>query len=80
MFLYDFYVKHFDWLTRLVDIGKFLPNTADDSLLNEIPIQILKCLLMMPFLMIVMWIPILFVFRIVAWMFGCWIGAAEDIN
>lgn len=79
MFLYDFYVKYFGWLTDLVCIGKFLPNVPDGSALNELPIQILKLIFMMPFLMIVMWIPILFVFKIGAWMIGCWFGAAENI-
>lgn len=77
--LSDFYIKYFTWLSNLTRIDKFLPWTADGSSLNEVPMQILKFLLEMPFMLIVLFVPILFMIRIGAWMVGCWFGCADNI-
>lgn len=78
MFLYEFYVNNMSWLSDLVCIGKYLP-WGDGPMLESLPLQIFKLIMMLPFLCIVMWIPILFVIRVFSWMVGCWTGCAENI-
>ena len=78
-FLYDFYLKYFTWLSQLTRMDRFLPWGAEESLLNSVPIQILKLLLELPFFLIVLWIPVLYSIRMLVWMFGCWMGCADNI-
>lgn len=79
LWLSEFYVKYFTWLSNLTRIDVFLPWVPENSMLNSVPIQIIKCLLELPFMMIVLIIPIFFMIRICAWMVGCWFGCAENI-
>ena len=78
-FLYDFYLKYFTWLSQMTRMDRFLPWGAEESLLNSVPIQILKLLLELPFFLIVLWIPVLYSIRMLVWMFGCWMGCADNI-
>jgi hypothetical protein len=79
LWLSEFYVNNFSWLSNLTRIDKFIPWAAEDSSLTSIPVLIIKFLLEMPFMLIVLIIPMLFMFRIGAWMVGCWFGCADDI-
>jgi Ca2+/Na+ antiporter len=79
MWLSDFYIKYFTWLSNLTRIDKFLPWVAEDSSLNSVPVQIIKFLFEMPFMLIVLLIPLLFMIRIGAWTIGCWFGCADNI-
>lgn len=79
MWLYDFYIKYFDWLSNLTRVDKFIYNAPPESPLNDIPVLIWKTILEVPFFMFVFFIVCLFGFRILFWMLGCWGGAAENI-
>ena len=79
MWLYDFYIENCKWLSQFTRVDCFLPNAAPDSMINEVPLLILKLLLEMPFLTLVLFLPLFFAGRILAWMVGCWFGATQNI-
>ena len=79
MWLYDFYIKHFEWLSNLTRADKFIYTAPDSSPLNDTPVLIWKMLLEVPFFMCVLFFTFLVGYRIVAWTIGCWCGMAENI-
>lgn len=79
MWLSEFYVNHFTWLSNLTRIDRFFPWGSEYGAINDLPLLIIKFLLEIPFMMIVLLIPFLFILRIGSWMIGCWFGCADDI-
>ena len=79
MWLYDFYIKHFEWLSNLTRADKFIFTTKDGSILNDVPVLIWKTIVEVPFFMFVFFMVCLFGYRILFWMIGCWSGMAENI-
>lgn len=79
MWLYNFYIEHFKWLSNLTRADKFIYNAPDESIVNDLPVLIWKLIVEIPFFMFVFFIVTLAGYRILLWMIGCWAGMAENI-
>jgi hypothetical protein len=79
MWLYNFYINHFNWLSNLTRADKFIYNAPDSSPLHNVPMLIWKVIGETPFMMAVFFLIFFVGFRILAWMIGCWCGMAENI-
>lgn len=79
MWLYDFYITYFSWLSNLTRLDRFIGLSDSPSSIDIMPALIWKFFIQAPFFTIVICIIWMIGIRIVAWMIGCWFGAADDI-
>ena len=76
MWVSDFYMKYFQWLSSLTDIMHFFPNQAD---ISAVPVVIIKLLLQAPFFAIVFFLPPVLIIRVWLWMIDRWASDFDDI-
>ena len=67
----EFFTEYFPFILKALDLKVVWPTIAVE---NEIPLAIVKCILMIPLLGITMGIPLGFIVACWWWIIKCWAG------